>query len=91
SYPEEEPLRGEVEAEVRDNVVRLMPHASLMIWNGNNENIWGFDEWGWRPIIKEGVSWGLGYYLDVLPKLCAALDPDRPYYPGSPYSGSMDI
>ncbi|MDR7143513.1 glycosyl hydrolase 2 galactose-binding domain-containing protein [Rhizobium sp. BE258] len=91
SYPEEEPLRGEVEAEVRDNVVRLMPHASLMLWNGNNENIWGFDEWGWRPIIKDGVSWGLGYYLDVLPKLCAALDPDRPYYPGSPYSGSMDI
>jgi len=91
SYPEEEPLRGEVEAEVRDNVVRLMPHASLMVWNGNNENIWGFDEWGWRPIIKDGVSWGLGYYLDVLPKLCAELDPERPYYPGSPYSGSMDI
>ncbi len=91
SYPEEEPLRGEVEAEVRDNVVRLMPHASLMVWNGNNENIWGFDEWGWRPIIKDGVSWGLGYYLDVLPKLCAELDPNRPYYPGSPYSGSMDI
>jgi len=91
SYPEKEPLRSEVEAEVRDNVVRLMPHASLIVWNGNNENIWGFDEWGWRPIIKDGVSWGLGYYLDVLPKLCAELDPDRPYYPGSPYSGTMDI
>lgn len=91
SYPEEEPLRGEVEAEVRDNVVRLMPHASLIVWNGNNENIWGFDEWGWRPIIKEGVSWGLGYYLDILPKLCAELDPERPYYPGSPYSGTMEI
>lgn len=91
SYPEEEPLRGEVEAEVRDNVVRLMPHPSLVVWNGNNENIWGFDEWGWRPVIKEGESWGLGYYLDILPKLCAELDPDRPYYPGSPYSGSMAI
>ena len=91
SYPEEEPLRSEVEAEVRDNVVRLMPHPSLIVWNGNNENIWGFDEWGWRPIIKEGVSWGLGYYLDVLPKLCGELDPDRPYYPGSPYSGTMGI
>ena len=91
SYPEEEPLRSEVEAEVRDNVMRLMPHPSLIVWNGNNENIWGFDEWGWRPIIKDGVSWGLGYYLDVLPKLCAELDPDRPYYPGSPYSGTMEI
>ncbi|KQV20793.1 beta-mannosidase [Rhizobium sp. Root1203] len=91
SYPEEEPLRSEVEAEVRDNVVRLMPHPSLIVWNGNNENIWGFDEWGWRPVIKDGESWGLGYYLDILPKLCAELDPDRPYYPGSPYSGSMTI
>lgn len=91
AYPEEEPLRSEVEAEVRDNVVRLMPHASLVLWNGNNENIWGFDEWGWRPIIKAGESWGLGYYLDLLPKLCVELDPDRPYYPGSPYSGSMEI
>lgn len=91
SYPEEEPLRGEVEAEVRDNVVRLMPHPSLIVWNGNNENIWGFDEWGWRPVIKDGESWGLGYYLDILPTLCAELDPDRPYYPGSPYSGSMTI
>jgi beta-mannosidase len=91
SYPEEEPLRSEIEAEVRDNVVRLMPHASLILWNGNNENIWGFDEWGWRPIIKDGETWGLGYYLDLLPKLCAELDPHRPYYPGSPYSGSMDI
>jgi beta-mannosidase len=91
SYPEEEPLRGEVEAEVRDNVVRLMPHASLIVWNGNNENIWGFDEWGWRPIIKEGESWGLGYYLEILPRLCTELDPQRPYYPGSPYSGTMEI
>jgi beta-mannosidase len=68
-----------------------MPHASLIVWNGNNENIWGFDEWGWRPIIKDGESWGLGYYLDVLPRLCAELDPERPYYPGSPYSGTMEI
>jgi len=41
AYPEEEPLRGEVIAEARDNVARLMPHASLAIWNGCNENIWG--------------------------------------------------
>jgi beta-mannosidase len=45
AYPEEQPLRGEVEAEARENVVRLMPHPSLVLWNGNNENLWGFRDW----------------------------------------------
>ena len=44
AYSEEEPMRSEVEAEARDNIVRLMPHPSLVIWNGSNENIWGYQE-----------------------------------------------
>lgn len=87
SYSEEEPMRSEVVAEVRDNVVRLMPHPSLVLWNGNNENIWGYYDWGWEKRL-EGQSWGLGYYLEVLPGLLADLDPHRPYTPGSPFSPS---
>ncbi|CAM5502839.1 beta-mannosidase [Streptomyces badius] len=34
AYPEEQPLRGEVEAEARDNVVRLMPHPA---WSSGTE------------------------------------------------------
>jgi beta-mannosidase len=45
AYPEHL-LADEVEAETRDNVTRLMPHPSLVLWNGNNENIWGFFDWG---------------------------------------------
>ncbi|MFD0820608.1 glycoside hydrolase family 2 protein [Micromonospora zhanjiangensis] len=86
AYPEEEPLRGEVEAEARDNVVRLMPHPSLVLWNGNNENIWGFHDWDWQPVLA-GRSWGWGYYSELLPAVLAELDPTRPYWPGSPYSG----
>ncbi|NIJ04679.1 glycoside hydrolase family 2 protein [Frigoribacterium faeni] len=89
SYAEEEPLRGEVEAEVRDNVTRLMSHPSLVLWNGNNENIWGFEEWGWEKRLQ-GRTWGLGYYLDLLPRLVAELDPERSYTPGSPWSGDPD-
>ncbi|MFF4082523.1 glycoside hydrolase family 2 protein [Streptomyces sp. NPDC001777] len=89
AYPEEQPLRGEVEAEARDNVVRLMPHPSLVIWNGNNENLWGFRDWGWEPELA-GDSWGEGYYLGLLPRLVAELDPTRPYTAGSPWSGSWD-
>ncbi|OSZ59146.1 beta-mannosidase [Streptomyces pharetrae CZA14] len=89
AYPEEQPLRGEVEAEARDNVVRLMPHPSLVLWNGNNENLWGFRDWDWEPGLQ-GNSWGGGYYLDLLPRVVAELDPTRPYTAGSPWSGSWE-
>jgi beta-mannosidase len=90
AYPEEHELPAEIEAEARENIVRLMPHPSLVLWNGNNENIWGWFDWGWQPVL-EGRTWGAGYYLDLLPRLVAELDPTRPYWAGSPYSGSMDI
>ncbi|MFI6630626.1 glycoside hydrolase family 2 protein [Nonomuraea fuscirosea] len=89
AYPEEQPLRGEVEAEARENVVRLAPHPSLVLWNGNNENLWGFRDWGWEPELA-GESWGEGYYLGLLPRVVADLDPTRPYQAGSPWSGSWD-
>jgi beta-mannosidase len=85
AYSEEEPMRSEVEAEARDNIVRLMPHPSLVIWNGSNENIWGYQEWGWAKRLGDR-TWGLGYYLDLLPRLIAELDPTRPYTPSSPFS-----
>ncbi|MFD9439957.1 glycoside hydrolase family 2 protein [Streptomyces sp. NPDC060006] len=89
AYPEEQPLRGEVEAEARENVVRLMPHPSLVLWNGNNENLWGFRDWDWERRLA-GDSWGEGYYLGLLPRIVAELDPTRPYTAGSPWSGSWD-
>ncbi|NDZ61522.1 glycoside hydrolase family 2 protein [Streptomyces anulatus] len=89
AYPEEQPLRGEIEAEARDNVVRLMPHPSMVLWNGNNENLWGFRDWDWEPGLA-GDSWGEGYYLGLLPRLVAELDPTRHYAAGSPWSGSWD-
>ncbi|MFF7049718.1 glycoside hydrolase family 2 protein [Streptomyces griseorubiginosus] len=89
AYPEEQPLRGEVEAEARENVVRLMPHPSLVLWNGNNENLWGFRDWGWEARLA-GDSWGEGYYLGLLPRVVAELDPTRPYTAGSPWSGSWE-
>ncbi|SDP16576.1 beta-mannosidase [Nakamurella panacisegetis] len=89
AYPEEEPFRSEVIQEARDNVTRLMPHASLALFNGANENIWGYQDWGWQSRIGDR-TWGAGYYTDLLPAVVAELDPARFYYPGSPYSGSLD-
>lgn len=89
AYPEDEPLRGEVEAEARDNVSRLSTHPSLVLWCGNNENIEGQQRWGWREPLGD-LSWGAGYYFDLLPRIVAELDPTRPYWPGTPYSGQPD-
>jgi beta-mannosidase len=90
AYPEEEPLAGEVAAEAREQVVRLAHHPSLVLWTGNNENIWGHADWDWIPEL-DGRTWGAGYYFDLLPDIVAELDPTRPYWPGSPYSGSHDL
>ncbi|WP_366146618.1 glycosyl hydrolase 2 galactose-binding domain-containing protein [uncultured Pseudokineococcus sp.] len=85
AYSEDEPLRGEVEAEAREAVTRLSQHASLVLWNGCNENIWGYVEWGWRAPLA-GRTWGAGYYTDLLPGVVAELDPLTPYSEGSPFS-----
>ncbi|QDZ15120.1 glycoside hydrolase family 2 protein [Humibacter ginsenosidimutans] len=85
AYSEEEWLANEVEAEAREQIARLAQHPSLIIWNGNNENIWGYVEWGWREALGDR-GWGDGYYRDLFPRLLAELDPTRAYSPASPYS-----
>ncbi|MFI2105540.1 glycoside hydrolase family 2 protein [Isoptericola sp. NPDC019693] len=85
AYAEDEPMRAEVEAEARENVTRLSPHPSLVIWNGNNENTWGSVDWGWAGRLG-GRPWGDLYYRELLPGVLAELDPTRPYSPASPYS-----
>ncbi|QNE22980.1 glycoside hydrolase family 2 protein [Kribbella qitaiheensis] len=85
AYSEDEPLWSEVKAEAEQAVTRLSRHASLALWNGNNENIWGYVEWGWRVPLA-GRSWGEGYYFDLLPGIVAELDPRTPYSAGSPFS-----
>jgi beta-mannosidase len=90
AYPEESPIAQEVSAEAREQVVRLAPHPSLVLWNGNNENIWGYWDWDWQASL-DGRSWGEAYYFDTLPGIVAELDPTRPYWPGSPYSGDPAI
>jgi beta-mannosidase len=89
-YPEEEPIRSEVIAEARENVLRLSPHPSLITWNGNNENLWLRGAHGWADDPGGDQSWGEAYYLDLLPAIVSELDPSRPYQAGSPWSGSWE-
>ncbi len=89
AYSEDAATSKSIE-EARFNVARLARHPSLVLWNGCNENIWGFFDWGWEKKL-DGKAWGAGYYFDLLPRVVAEVDPSRPYWPGSPYSGSMQI
>ena len=90
AYSEGEPLWSQVEAEAREAVARLAPHPALVLWNGSNENIWGYHDWGWK-LRLDGKSWGLGYYTDLLPSIVAEMDGTRPYTPSSPWSGTLDV
>jgi beta-mannosidase len=89
AYPEEEPLRSEIEAEARENVVRLMPHPSLVLWNGGNENVWGHEDWGWKQLLGE-ATWGRWYAEELFPAVLAELDPTRAYATNSPFTPRRD-
>lgn len=85
AYSEDEPLRSEIEAESAEAIVRLAAHASLVVLNGNNENLWGREDWNWAKRLEDR-TWGAGYYYDLFPKLVAVLAPHAPCTPGSLFS-----
>ncbi|MBK4348457.1 glycoside hydrolase family 2 protein [Lacisediminihabitans sp. G11-30] len=89
AYAEEDPLRSEIEAEAREAVVRLASHPSLVLLNGNNENIWGHQEWNWK-LRLDGRTWGSYYYYEYFPALVEELAPQVAYTPGSPFSPDRD-
>jgi beta-mannosidase len=90
AYSEESPLWEEIEAEARENVVRLAPHPSLALYNGGNENLWGHEDWNWKERL-EGRSWGARYAYELFPAIVAELDPTRPYCENSPCSPGRDL
>ncbi len=82
-YPDEMDWFQELaREEARQVLVTLRNHPSIVLWCGNNENNWGFDEW-WH----NGVPKYLGNYVyrEILPNLCNIYDPSRPYWVSSPY------
>jgi beta-mannosidase len=82
-YPDHlEWFRREVELEVDYQTQRLQHHASLVLWCGNNENTWGFDEW-WHSQTRGGAL----LYNYILPAAVQRNCPEIPYWNSSPYGG----
>ena len=88
TYPTDETFFENVREEGRQAIRRLRHRASLALWCGNNEMEQGWVEWGWN--VPENFDLKAAYdrmFHHLLPDLCAAEDPDRPYWPSSPSSG----
>ncbi len=87
AYPDDDPeFREMVEAEADSVVRRLRNRPSIALWCGNNENDWIDDM---QHAADPGAPfYGRRIYHEILPSVCARLDPTRLYWPSSPYGGS---
>ena len=86
-YPDDdEGFRREIQREAEIVVKQLRNHACIVLWCGNNENQWLHEE---RQREGKAADRMYGEYLYnvILPEVCSRLDPQRPYWPGSPYGG----
>lgn len=91
AYPEDNAQVQRVEREVADAVARVGHRASLVLWCGCNENLWGYEDWGWKESLAPGQGWGERLYREVIPQALERLDPERPYIPGSPFSPQAGV
>lgn len=82
-YPENEQLQKEIELEVDEQIKRLRQHVSLGVWCGNNEVHSAFYEW--LAYANLPYFEGQIYFHELLPKKCALLSPNIPYWAGSPW------
>lgn len=76
-----EDFMAEIDAEIADNVTRLRHHASLALWNGNNE----IEQMSaaWR-FMRDNIKRTEKLFYKRLPAKIAEYDDVTPYHPGSP-------
>jgi len=82
-YPDRQWFLKKVAAEAKSVVRRLYSHPSIVLWCGNNEIHWIFQN---RKKGRGHKFHGKAIFDKLLPKLLGELDPDRPFIPTTPYS-----
>ena len=92
-YPAYDWFQKSVQAEAEAALVRLRHHPSIALWCGNNEDYSIAQSRGYYDSSFTGDFTTTQFparaiYERLLPDICARLDPERPYWPGSPYGGS---
>jgi beta-mannosidase len=91
-YPAHREFQASVRAEATAQVARLRHHPSIALWCGNNEDYQIANSLGAYDMDFEGDFTATKFparelYERLLPEVCAALDPTRSYWRGSPYGG----
>ena len=77
-----------VKEEIRNVVLRLRHHPSIVLWCGNNESEYN---------MAAGQNWLKNYpatswadfdkiFYETIPRTAALYDPGRPYFPSSPHN-----
>ena len=90
-YPGDSSFLKNVKQEAIENIKRLNNHPSIALWCGNNENLEGWNKWGWQKNYSENQKkeiWN-GYqklFQKILPNLVAA-NSQTPYWESSPKFG----
>jgi len=85
-YPDNDPAFVESATREAECVVkRLRRHPSIVLWCGNNEcqEAWVLGDWPERA----DRHYGERFYDDILPDVVARVNPEVPYWPGSPFGG----
>ena len=88
-YPADEEFLSSVESEARYQVRRLSTHPSVALWCGNNELEVGVASW--FADSEHSESFREDYeelFRERLATITAKEDPTRPYWSGSPSSGT---
>lgn len=86
-YPANAAFLASVRVEAEAAVKRLRHHACLALWCGNNEDYMIAESQGLAgPGIPAERFEARVIYEQLLPEVCAALDPGRAYWPGSPFT-----
>jgi beta-mannosidase len=76
----------EYAGECREMLKGARRHASLCMVCGGNEQIEGWEEFGWQGRIDR--FYGEKLFTECLPPIAAELCPEIPYIPNSPHGGA---
>ena len=93
-YPGNNLFFSNVQTEAIQQVKRISSHPSLALWCGNNENIEGWNNWGWQKQFKYSQADSLQLINDYvklfeneLPSIVYSYSEGVSYWPSSPSIG----